>query len=248
MTSIAHRTQGSGPPFVYIAGIEGTGRLFYKQAADLARDHTVVSFPLRPDGRYTMDALVEDVGQILRQVGAEREPATVLGESFGGALAMSAALAYPALFRRMVLVNTFPWFAHRRKIKFGVLVYSVVPYRLVGAYRRLNHGRELFGPDVTHEDRRLFREHTRAVPYEGYLSRMKIVRDIDLRPHLHKISTPTLVVAGTADRLFDSVGAAQIIVQHIPRARLKLLEGTGHTALLSCRVRVRDWLAEFESI
>ncbi len=248
MTTIAHRTQGSGPPFLYIAGIEGTGRLFYKQANDLAQDHTVVSFPLRPEGRYAMNALVEDVGEVLREVGAEKEPATVLGESFGGALAMSAALTYPALFRRMILVNTFPWFAHRRKIRFGVLVYSVAPYRLVGAYRKLNHGRELFGPDVTQEDRRLFREHTRVVPYEGYLSRMKIVRDIDLRPHLHEIATPTLVVAGTADRLLDSVGAARTIVDGMPRARLKLLAGTGHTALISCRVRVRDWLTEFESI
>ena len=33
----------------------------------------------------------------------------------------------------------------------------------------------------------------------------------------------------------------------LPRARLKLLEGTGHTALLSGRVRVRDWLGEFEN-
>jgi hypothetical protein len=32
----------------------------------------------------------------------------------------------------------------------------------------------------------------------------------------------------------------------MPRARLKLLEGTGHVALLSGRVRVREWLEEFE--
>ncbi len=246
--NIEYRTEGSGPPFVYISGIEGTGLLFYRQAQDLARDHTVVSFPLRPQGHYSMDELVEDVGSVLCEVGADKEPATVLGESFGGALAMSAALAFPQLFRRMILVNTFPWFAHRRKIKLGVFVYSVVPYGLVRAYRKLNHGRELFGPDVKDEDRHLFREHTRSVPYEGYLSRMKIVRNIDLRPHLHKIETPTLVVAGTADRLLDSVSAAKSIVEKAPRARLRLLEGTGHTALISSSVRVRDWLADFEGL
>jgi hypothetical protein len=36
------------------------------------------------------------------------------------------------------------------------------------------------------------------------------------------------------------------MVEGLPRARLKLLEGTGHVALLSGRVRVRDWLREFE--
>ena len=33
----------------------------------------------------------------------------------------------------------------------------------------------------------------------------------------------------------------------LPRARLKLLEGTGHVALLSGRVSVREWLGEFET-
>jgi pimeloyl-ACP methyl ester carboxylesterase len=34
----------------------------------------------------------------------------------------------------------------------------------------------------------------------------------------------------------------------LPRSRLKLLDGTGHMALLSNRVRVREWLAEFEGL
>lgn len=248
MKRVEFRTRGDGPPFLYVAGIEGTGRLFYKQTEDLARDHTVVSFPLRPAGRYTMDVLINDVGEILREIGAEREPATVLGESFGGVLAMSVALAFPTFLRRMILVNTFPWFANRRKIKFGVLAYSVLPYRLVRAYRKLNSGRELFGADVEAADRRLFREHTRVVPYEGYLSRMKIVRDVDLRPQLPRIKTPTLIVAGTADRLLDSVAAARTMVDALPRARLKLLPDTGHAALIARGVRVRDWLHEFESM
>ena len=38
------------------------------------------------------------------------------------------------------------------------------------------------------------------------------------------------------------------MAEGLPRARLKLLEGTGHTALLSGRVRVREWLREFDDI
>jgi pimeloyl-ACP methyl ester carboxylesterase len=106
----------------------------------------------------------------------------------------------------------------------------------------------LFSPDVAEEDRRLFREHTRVVGREGYVSRMRIIRDTDLRPRLGEIRVPALVVAGTADRLLDSVSAARLMAAGLPRARLKLLEGTGHTALLSGRVSVRDWLAEFEGL
>jgi pimeloyl-ACP methyl ester carboxylesterase len=81
---------------------------------------------------------------------------------------------------------------------------------------------------------------------EGYLTRLRIIRGTDLRARLPEIKVPALVVAGTEDNLLDSVGAARVMAAGLPRARLKLLEGTGHMALLSNRVRVRDWLAEFD--
>lgn len=244
--TVEYRKQGSGPPIVYVAGIEGTGRLFYKQAADLERDHTVISFPLRGAGRYGMARLVEDLAWVVRDAGVER--ATFIGESFGGLLTMAAALAEPQLFERAILVNTFPYFSQRAKIKLGVLLFSLLPYQMIKAHRTRNARHVLFTEDVSDEDRRLFREHTSVIPYEGYVSRLRIIRDTDLRPRLGEIKAPVLVVAGTADRLIDSVGAAQVLVERLPRARLKLLEGTGHTALLSGRVSVREWLREFEDL
>ncbi len=236
--------QGSGPPFVYVCGIEGSGRLFYKQAEDLARDHTVVSFPLRGDGRYGMARLVEDLAYVIRGSGGR---ATVLGESFGGLLTMAAALEHPELFERLILVNTFPHFAARLKIHAGCVLFRAF-YPAVKAHRTRGARRILFSPDVSEEDRRLFREYTKDVGREGYVSRMRIIRDTDLRPRLGELRTPALVVAGTADRLLNSVKAGRLMAALLPRARLKLLEGTGHVALLSGRVRVREWLGEFETI
>lgn len=238
--------QGSGPPFVYVSGVDGSGKLFYKQAEDLARDHTVISFPLRGAGRYGMERLVDDLAEIVADAGFER--ATFLGESFGGLLVMAAALARPRMFERLILVNTFPHFRQRLKIHAGVALFNLLPYALLKAHRTRAARHVLFSSDIGDEDRRLFREHTRVVAREGYISRMRIIRDTDLRPRLGEIGAPALVVAGTADRLLDSVGAARMMVGLLPRARLKLLEGTGHVALLSGRVRVRDWLAEFDHI
>jgi 3-oxoadipate enol-lactonase len=243
--NVEYRKEGSGPVFVYVCGIEGSGRLFYKQAADLARDHTVISVPLRGEGRYAMEQLVEDLAWVLRDVGADR--ATVLGESFGGLLTMATVLAHPEMFERMILVNTFPHFIQRAKIHLGCVLFEAF-YPMMKAHRTRAARRVLFSEDVSEEDRRLFREHTRVVPREGYLSRLRIIRDTDLRPRLGEIKVPALVVAGTIDRLLDSVAAARLMAAGLPRARLKLLEGTGHVALLSGRVRVRDWLGEFESL
>src|SRR3712207_6064940 len=103
--SVEYRIEGRGPALVYVCGIEGSGRLFYKQAEDLARDHTIISFALRGAGRYRMSELVEDVRWVVREAGFER--ATFLGESFGGLLTLATALRHPELFERMILVNTF---------------------------------------------------------------------------------------------------------------------------------------------
>jgi pimeloyl-ACP methyl ester carboxylesterase len=244
MAKPLYQVQGSGPPFVYVPGLEGTGKLFYKQAEDLARDHTVITFPLRPDGHYTMSQLVKDLVWIIRDAGFAR--ATVLGESFGGLLVLATALAHPAIFERMILVSTFACFANRAKINFGVLLYSLLPYALIKAYRSKRARHELYSADIAEIDRITHHELTRVIPFEGYMSRLRIIRETDLRARLSEIKVPALIVAGTEDRLLDAVGAARELTQKLPRARLKLLEGTGHMVLLSNRVRVRDWLVEFE--
>jgi aminoacrylate hydrolase len=244
--ALEYHQQGSGPAFVYVSGIEGTGKNFYKQAADLERDHTVLSFPMRPLGHYGMETLVDDFVSVIER--AEFERATVLGESFGGLVVLAAALKHPEVFERMMLVNSFASFPHRAKINLGVALFSVLPYPLLKAYRTRTAPRTLFSDDIEQEDRKAFREHTRHVRREGYLSRLRIIRGTDLRSRLPEIKVPALVVAGTQDGLLNSVEAARVIAAGLPRSRLKLLEGTGHMALLSNRVRVRDWLAEFNGI
>jgi aminoacrylate hydrolase len=243
---IEYQRVGSGPAFVYVSGIEGTGKNFYKQAADLASDHTVISFPLRPVGRYGMQELVADLVWVIRDAGFER--VTVLGESFGGLLVLAAALAHPGYFERMIIVNSFASFPHRAKINLGVALYSVLPYSLLKAYRTKTAPRTLFSTDVEDKDRRAFGEHTRGVLPEGYLTRLRIIRGTDLRARLTEIKVPTLIVAGTEDNLLDAVGAARVMASGLTRSRIKLLEGTGHMALLSNRVHVREWLREFDEL
>src|ERR1044072_1168167 len=244
MMSVEYHKEGSGPTIVYVCGIEGSGKLFYKQAADLARDHTVISFPLRRDGWYGMERLVEDLAWVIREAGGR---ATVLGESFGGLLTMATALERPELFERIILVNTFPHFRERLKIHAGYILFRAL-YPMLKAHRTRGARHILFITDVAEEDRKLFREYTAEVGREGYISRLRTIRDTGLRPRLGELKTPALVVAGTADRFLNSVRAAREMASLIPRARLKLLEGTGHVALLSGRVSVREWLEEFETI
>jgi pimeloyl-ACP methyl ester carboxylesterase len=244
MAPPAYFKHGSGKTFLYIPGLEGTGKLLYKQLEDLSRDHTVLSMPLRAEGPYRLDRLVEDAIWVTEQ--NDSSDITVLAESFGGLVAIATALARPDLFRRMILLNTFPWFRQRSKIRAGVALFSLLPYSLFKVYRARRSRDELFSDDISSEDRRIFHELTRVVPRDAYLSRLRIIRDTDFRSRLGDVQVQTLIVAGTHDALFDSVEYGRQLSSRIPRARLKILRGTGHVALLSGKVQVRDWLTEFE--
>jgi proline iminopeptidase len=49
----------------------------------------------------------------------------------------------------------------------------------------------------------------------------------DLRPHLHKIKVPTLVIVGRQD-FITNVDMAKEMVERIPNAHLEIFEESGH--------------------
>jgi len=54
---------------------------------------------------------------------------------------------------------------------------------------------------------------------------------IDPRPHLKKITVPTLVILGRHD-FITNVAMAKEMVKHLPNARLEIFEDSGHFALV----------------
>src|SRR4030095_9727014 len=114
--------EGSGPLLVYVAGLDGTGQLFFKQSPRLTPHFRVVTFRSRDDGQFTYDDLTADIAAIIRDRG-EQSP-TVVGESFGGTVALSFALRYPHVVDRLVIVNSFPRFRKRLTINLGIKLSS----------------------------------------------------------------------------------------------------------------------------
>src|SRR4051794_34947111 len=95
-------------PVTYLPGIDGTGRLLYRQERLNAEfDVRCVSYP--QDDRHTYADLVQLGIRALEETG----PGTLLSESFGGAVALMVALERPDLVRRLVLVNTFARYPRR---------------------------------------------------------------------------------------------------------------------------------------
>jgi len=237
-----YRVEGSGPLLIYVAGLDGTGELFFKQATQLARVYRVVTFRSRDRGRFTYDDLSDDLAAIIRDLGEQQ--AIILGESFGGTVALSFALRYPEMVKRLVVVNSFPRFRKRLTIKLGAMLASGVPFRLLWPARRTACILGLLVDGVNREDRRRFWSAIRTVSGEAYARRLQLIAELDLDPRLAEIHTPTLFIAGDRDLLIPSVREARAMAGRMQNARVRVIKGAGHACLLGNRVRLDELLAE----
>ncbi|HWO02946.1 MAG TPA: alpha/beta hydrolase [Blastocatellia bacterium] len=238
-----YRIEGSGPLLVYVAGLDGTGELFFKQAPALARSFRVVTYASRGGGGFTYDDLTADLANIIRD--SREEKATVLGESFGGTVALSFALGYPELLERLVIVNSFPRFRGRVRIKLAGVLAKGLPFRALRPARVAASLLGLYLDGVGRADRQRFFEAIRSVNGEGYARRLELIAELDIEKHLSQIKTATLFIAGERDLLIPSAREARSMAARMPNAQVRTIPGAGHACLLGDRVRVAEILPEW---
>lgn len=223
--------QGEGLPLIYIPGLDGTGLLFYRQSRLLARRFRVITFRLRDDA-LSMDTLVAEIARHLADAVPEGTPAIVVGESFGGALAMSFALAHPERIRALVILNSFSRVTPRFKLYAAIAAASIVPWGTMRIARRFTASR--LHSSHTHRDEiKRFLLLTRATTRLGYINRLRILTHYDLRRRLKDIHVPTLFLAADEDHLIPSVEQATYMSARVPNAAMRVLHGHGHGCFLA---------------
>lgn len=237
-----YRIEGTGPVLIYVPGLDGTGQLFFKQCPRLATSYRVVTFRPRDDGRFTYEDLTDDLAAIIRDLGEQQ--ATILGESFGGTVALWFALRYPQMVKQLVVINSFPRFRKRLTIKLGVKFASGLPFRLLWPVRRVANTLGLFVDAVNRDDRNRFWNAILTVSGEAYRRRLQLIEELDIESRLSEIQTPTLFIAGDRDLLIPSVKEAQAMAARMPNARVRVVEGAGHACLMGSRVRLDELLLE----
>jgi pimeloyl-ACP methyl ester carboxylesterase len=108
---VSYRTAGSGPVLVLIHGMAGSSVTWEPAMALLARDYTVVAPDLmghgesdKPRGDYSLGAHASSLRDLMVALGHER--ATIVGQSFGGGVALQLTYQHPELCERIVLVGS----------------------------------------------------------------------------------------------------------------------------------------------
>jgi 3-oxoadipate enol-lactonase len=178
-----------------------------------------------------METLLDDVDVATRAI-APRDRVTIVAESFGGAVAMSYALAFPERVERLVILNSFPHFTSRARLAAGYHLLRALPWGAMSVVRRVA-ARRMHSPHTTREELEEFHARMQATTRRGYLSRLSMIRKYDLRPRLPELQTPTLFLAADGDHLLPAVEHARVMASLAPNASLRVLEGHGHTCLIA---------------
>jgi 3-oxoadipate enol-lactonase len=232
--------QGTGEAVVLVSGMDGTGRLFYRQVPLLAASHRVATYVLR-ETATTMDRLVSDLAAVIETVDPVGRRATLIGESFGGAVALSFALARPEHVNRLLILNSFPYFSPQFRLHMAWYALTALPWGAMGLVRRFTASR-LHSRHTHRDEIQRFLELTALASRDGYLNRLRVLMRYDVRQRLHELRAPTLFLAAEQDHLVPSVAQARYMAARVPQSEVRVLHGHGHICLIAPDVNLEEIL------
>lgn len=218
--------RADAPALVLIHGAGGE-HLHWPAELRCLPDATVYALDLPGHGRSdgpgcdTIPAYADLVLRFLDALGIER--AVLAGHSMGGAIAQMTALTRPERVAGLVLVGTGARLRVHPAILEGIVEDFDGTLDLVTRW--------LWAEGAPAELMRKGREAMGKIPAEVLRGDWGACDAFDVMDRLGEITAPTLVVAGTADRL-TPLKYGQYLAAHIPNARLVTVKGGGHMMAL----------------
>jgi poly(3-hydroxyalkanoate) depolymerase len=156
----------------------------------------------------------------------------VAGVSWGGALAQQFARQYPRRCRRLVLAATSAG-AVMVPAKLSVLAQLVTPKRYLSREYMRRAAPEIYGGELR-DHPELVQEHSgRITPpsTQGYLYQLLAGMGWTSLWWLHRLRQPTLILAGSDDRLVPPINA-RLLALLVPNNSLHIIPGGGHLFML----------------
>jgi pimeloyl-ACP methyl ester carboxylesterase len=262
---IRYLAAGEGPPLVLLHGAGDNALDWRWVMPTLTATHRVYAPDLpgspdsaRPAADYSPAFFERFVAGFLDAL--EIGPATFVGNSFGGLIALRLALSEPARLRALVLVDSAglgravnPAFT---SVNAPGLSEAAIPFwkTPVGAYQRA-WGRTalLFAHPPGTVPREWLAEQCRLALSPGYLeAHLTVLRTLVsplgqrevLVDSLPSLKIPTLVVWGARDRVFPECQARDAVA-HLPEGSLAVIPECGHMPHVECPDHFLAALGEF---
>jgi 3-oxoadipate enol-lactonase len=232
--TIAWDEIGDGEPLLLIHGL-GYGRWGWEPLLPLLSERfRVISFDNRgigesavPPGPYTAREMAGDALAVLDAAGVEH--AHVVGTSLGGMIAQELALEAPQRVDRLVLISTTPGNSggHPMPAATVRLMTEAANWPPEVALRRFIENALGSEPDRDLVERIL--AHRLAAPQDpaGWAAQAAAGTTYDGAGRIASITAPTLLIAGTADRVVDYRNSL-VLAESIRDSDLRLIPGAGH--------------------
>jgi len=229
----------------------------------LSNKMQLIYFDYRGQGRsargdketYTLENNVEDIEALRQYLGLDK--IVVIGESYGGMVALSYAVRYPQNVSHLIVIATASdsRFLHRAQ---EILEEKGTPEQKAVAQRVWNgtfeNEMQMFeywqllmpmysvvfkaNPNLTAKYHGIPSPDATNVAFRSFL------RSYNVSDQLNKITSPTLVISGQDD-WFCAPEFAEDIAKGIQNAELRILENCGHSVAVDQPEALFNAIAEF---
>jgi pimeloyl-ACP methyl ester carboxylesterase len=236
--NVQHLSDGD-PTVVFLHGlvVDNSSSWYYTVANPVAQRSEVVIYDLRGHGLsekpatgYTVEEQVDDLFAILDELGIDR-PVHLVGNSFGGVLAVAAAVHRPERVAGLVLVEAHVAVDGWRQQMVGTLEFA-------GLFLDHDDVHNWLDAVGGRKGKRLARNS------DTLLHKTSLVEDLAASPaftqeELSTIECPVLIVCGEFSDVRDW---AERLVYVLPRCELHLYEGCSHLVVLEAPADLRGLL------
>jgi len=224
---------GEGPDLVLLHSLLADRHAFDTVLPALAAKHRVTLFNLpgfhgsQPAMLALMDAYIAVIEDGFEEFGIARD-SILIGNGFGGTVALAFALAHPERMSKLVLIDAAPAFPPKGREAFAAMAEKVADGGLgsiaeIAAKRVFSPAYLAAHPEKIEERKKVLLE----IDPKAFQAACRILQETDLVPLLHHLKVPTLVVCGEFDQATPPALNKQI-VEKVPGARYVELPGCGH--------------------
>ncbi|HMI81751.1 MAG TPA: alpha/beta hydrolase [Solirubrobacterales bacterium] len=233
-----YERSGEGEPLLLIQGMSGThvswGEPFLAPLRErfevIVFDNRGIGLSAPIDGPFTIVEMAADTAGLLERL--DIESAHVVGISMGGMIAQELALAHPERLRSLTLGCTYCGGPGSQLMPEESVRKLMAGLSSGDREKAIRAGYEVnLSPGFRADEGRFgaFHEMATTVPAARRTIELQAqaIFGHDTSGRIGEISTPTLIVHGTADAVLPHPNA-ELIASLVPRARLETLEDVGH--------------------
>jgi 3-oxoadipate enol-lactonase len=247
---------GEGPPLVLLHSLLSDRSSFEGIVPELAKSFRVIvpelpGFGQSPAVTGGLAAVADRMAEAVRDAAAG-ENATVLGNGYGGFVALQMAIRHPEIATRLILADSGAAFSEPGRDAFRNMAAASKAKGLSAitdvAMRRL------FAPEFQAQHPELMQARREAflrTDPEVFRAACDALASLDLRSELSKVKIPVLVLVGEHDEATPPPMSHELAAG-LPSAQLKIIPGCAHVPQLQSPVvfleMVRDFLPEMSSV